>query len=82
MIQWREPDLPVQEIVGQGFPKDILRFGLAGRTLAPFTIAIIGSRGSGMSIRDEKKAHGGREDQDQQPYVQTASHTICMVRRR
>jgi hypothetical protein len=61
--------LSVQEIVGQGLPKDILRFGLTGRTLATFIIAIIGSGGSGMSVREEKKAHGGHEDQDQQPYV-------------
>jgi hypothetical protein len=62
-------DLPVQEIVRQRLPKDILRFGLAGRTLAAFIITIIGGGGSGMSVSDEKKAHGGRQDQDQQPYV-------------
>jgi len=62
-------ELPVQEIVRQRLPKDILRFGLAGRTLAAFIIAIIGSGGSGMSVREEKKAHRGHQDQDQQPYV-------------
>lgn len=63
-----------QQVVGDGFPKDVFRAGLTGGAFAAIAVLFFSRRRAGMHIREQQHACGSRYDNNEQSKIETAFH--------